>query len=213
MAAKRDYYETLGVNKSADKEAIKKAYRKLAKKYHPDTYGEGDLMNKRKTARIFNDLSMAFFLISSTVVAFLPIADREKHPAIAVLAGGIFWVGLLWGIFLYILSCQKIRNLKSYQNYRSVERIGALAPGSTKEGLIADLTFIPGFLVIILGTYVFNIPDPVMLVCMWITMVSFYGHFVLNGRVYKFLHKRKVIRYRKVKEESAEKNTQLKEGV
>ena len=70
-------------------------------------------MNKRKTARIFNDLSMAFFLISSTVVAFLPIADREKHPAIAVLAGGIFWVGLLWGIFLYILSCQKIRNLKN----------------------------------------------------------------------------------------------------
>lgn len=45
-------------------------------------------MNKRKTARIFNDLSMVFFLISSTVVAFLPIADREKHPAIAVLAGG-----------------------------------------------------------------------------------------------------------------------------
>ena len=44
-------------------------------------------------------------------------------------------------------------------------------------------------------------------------MVSFYGHFVLNGRVYKFLHKRKVIRYRKVKEESAEKDTQLKEGV
>lgn len=122
-------------------------------------------------------------------------------------------MGLLWGIFLYILSYQKIRNLKSYQNYRSVERIGALAPGSTKEGLIADIAFIPGFLVIILGTYVFSIPDPVMLVCMWITMVSFYGHFVLNGRVYKFLHKRKVIRYRKVKEESAEKDTQLKEGV
>lgn len=122
-------------------------------------------------------------------------------------------MGLLWGIFLYILSYQKIRNLKSYQTYRSVERIGALAPGSTKEGLIADIAFIPGFLVIILGTYVFNIPDPIMLVCMWITMVSFYGHFVLNGRVYKFLHKRKVIRYRKVKEESAEKDTQLKEGV
>ena len=31
MAAKRDYYETLGVNKSADKEAIKKAYRKRQK--------------------------------------------------------------------------------------------------------------------------------------------------------------------------------------
>ena len=122
-------------------------------------------------------------------------------------------MGLLWGIFLYILSYQKIRNLKSYQNYRSVERIGALAPGSTKEGVMTDIAFIPGLLVIILGTCVFPIPDPIMLVCIWITMVSFYGHFVLNGRVYKFLHKRKVIRYRKVKEESAEKDTQLKEGV
>ena len=34
--AKRDYYEVLGVDKSADEAAIKKAYRQLAKKWHPD---------------------------------------------------------------------------------------------------------------------------------------------------------------------------------
>lgn len=56
-------------------------------------------MNKRKTARIFNDLSMAFFLISSTVVAFLPIADREKHPAIAVFAGGYLLGRIVVGDF------------------------------------------------------------------------------------------------------------------
>ena len=34
--SKRDYYDILGVTRSADRDAIKKAYRQLARKWHPD---------------------------------------------------------------------------------------------------------------------------------------------------------------------------------
>ena len=46
-----DYYEVLGVSKSADDKAIKKAYRKLAVKHHPDKGGDPELMTRFNNAR------------------------------------------------------------------------------------------------------------------------------------------------------------------
>ena len=46
--AKRDYYDVLGVNKSASDAEIKSAFRKLAKKYHPDLNKEADAAEKFK---------------------------------------------------------------------------------------------------------------------------------------------------------------------
>jgi len=48
MADKRDYYDVLGVGKNASDDEIKKAYRSLAKKYHPDVSSEKDAESKFK---------------------------------------------------------------------------------------------------------------------------------------------------------------------
>ena len=59
MADKRDYYEVLGVDKNADEAALKKAYRVLAKKYHPDT-NPGDKEAEAK----FKEASEAYAVLS-----------------------------------------------------------------------------------------------------------------------------------------------------
>lgn len=56
---KRDYYEVLGVDKNADETAIKKAYRQLAKKYHPDM-NPGDAEAEKK----FKEASEAYAVLS-----------------------------------------------------------------------------------------------------------------------------------------------------
>ena len=63
--AKRDYYEVLGVDKSADQDAIKKAYRKLAVKYHPDR-NPGDKEAEEK----FREATEAYEVLS----------DDKKRP-------------------------------------------------------------------------------------------------------------------------------------
>ena len=66
MSAKRDYYELLGISRNASPEEIKSAYRKMARKYHPDVNREDE--NASEKFKEFND-------------AYEVLSDPQKREA------------------------------------------------------------------------------------------------------------------------------------
>jgi molecular chaperone DnaJ len=60
VAEKRDYYEVLGVAKSASDKDLKNAFRSLARKYHPDRSTEDDAEN------MFKEIQEAYAILSDS---------------------------------------------------------------------------------------------------------------------------------------------------
>ena len=85
MAEKRDYYEVLGVSKTATDAEIKKAFRQQAKKYHPDIHpGDKECEEKFKEAQ----------------EAYAVLSDPDKRRQYDQLISQA-WI---WGIFLVTFS-------------------------------------------------------------------------------------------------------------
>ena len=64
MAEKRDYYDVLGVDRGASADEIKKAYRKMAIKYHPDKYAQSSEEERKAAEEKFKEAAEAYDVLS-----------------------------------------------------------------------------------------------------------------------------------------------------
>ncbi len=91
--AQRDYYEVLGVERSATKEEIRKAYRRLAMRYHPDR----NIDNKEEAEEKFKEVQKAYEVLSDEEKR--AAYDRFGHEGVNGQAGGFGGAGGFSGDF------------------------------------------------------------------------------------------------------------------
>ena len=117
--SKRDYYDVLGVSRSASLDDIKKAFRRLAKKYHPDVSKEDDAEVK------FKEVNEAYHVLSDDKKRELydrfghEAADNQGQPGFGVFSG----FGGFEDIFSQFFHGQQSRGSGQQQGFSGFEDI------------------------------------------------------------------------------------------
>ena len=95
MAEKRDYYDILGIKRDASAETIKKAFRKLAKKYHPDSNA-----GNPQAEQMFKDVNEAYSILSDPEKKIARLAAARSRHAFSFQTDRFTGIDARWDVNL-----------------------------------------------------------------------------------------------------------------
>ena len=135
MSAKRDYYEVLGVEKSASQDEIKKAYRKLAKKYHPDMNKD----NKEEAEEKFKEISEAYEVLADPDKRSK--YDRFGHAGLegAFGADGFNWNDFTLAVLTKVVQLRKELGLTAYCSMDTGPSVAIITTGKEAEAVKKEI--------------------------------------------------------------------------
>lgn len=135
-------------------------------------------------------ISMLGFLVSALTVVLLPFSENGSEDTISfvgVLIGTFFWIGIFIGVAFFILAWKVVKDDEQYKKIKEEKKPGYVSLFSNKEAKINDSILVIAFVVVIISVFVPMMPDILILLGLFFMIYSFCLHFILNGRVYKYL--------------------------
>lgn len=146
-------------------------------------------MSVRKMRKCYG-CSLMFFVLSAATIFLIPFSRKAGSFELSIggyILGIFFWLGILLGILSFGMILSQLKKDPEYQKWVKGVPMGAIAFFKSKAGRIADICFGIFVLLLILLEWIMIVPDFLELILMFLILVSFYFHFLVNGRVYRYL--------------------------
>lgn len=147
----------------------------------------GGMLKMMTIKKGFLGVMLAFF-ISSLSVILVPFSSNKNGElnTAGYVSGVLFWLGLLAGCVIYFYLLYKNKAMIQ-EMIEHPKRPAVINFFSNKPGTISDIVLIISLAISIYCAVKITVNSVIVLIFLFLLLVSIYGHFLFNGKIYRYI--------------------------